>query len=100
RLHLNRHRELARLVDVKTKQLAADFEERSRLRARFESILDRAPVVIYVTGLDGRYLVSNLRHQEALGKTKAEIIGRADEEIFGPGVTPPFRARDSQIPKE
>jgi PAS domain S-box-containing protein len=97
RQHVNRHRELAYLVDEKTRQLAADFEERSRLRARFESILDHAPAVIYVTDLGGRYVVSNLRHQAVLSKTRVEIIGRTDEEIFGPGTHVPFRARDTQV---
>ena len=83
RQHLNRHRELARLVESKTRQLASDFEERSRLQARFESILDHAPTLIYVKDLAGRYIVSSLRHREALGRTREEVIGRTDEEIFG-----------------
>jgi PAS domain S-box-containing protein len=93
--HLSRHRELARLVELKTRQLRSDFEERSRIQMRFESILDHAPMLIYVKDLEGRYVVSSLRHRELLGKTREEIIGKTDEEIFGPGSATPFRANDS-----
>src|ERR1019366_8583682 len=74
--HLSRHRELARLVELKTRQLRSDFEERSRIQMRFESILDHAPMLIYVKDLEGRYVVSSLRHRELLGKTREEIIGK------------------------
>lgn len=95
--HLSRHRQLARLVEMKTGQLRSDFEERTRIQARFESILDHAPALIYVKDLEARYIVSNRRHREALGKARDEIVGKTDDEIFGSGSAAPFGAKDGEV---
>ncbi|MGJ5817198.1 ATP-binding protein [Paludibaculum fermentans] len=95
--HLSRHRDLARLVEEKTRQIAADYQERSRIQERFQTILDRAPVGIYVKDLQGRYLVSNLQHQILLGGRRAEVLGKTDAEIPGTETCGFLRANDEVV---
>jgi signal transduction histidine kinase/ActR/RegA family two-component response regulator len=94
--HLNRHGELRRAVESTTQRLKADFEEHSRIQARFESILDHAPTLIYVKNLDGRYLISNLRHCDVFRRSREQIIGKTDDEIFGAESNAPFEAGEAE----
>lgn len=96
-LHLSRHRELRRAVVTTTADLKAEFELHSRSQARFQQILDHAPMLIYVKDLDGRYLISNLRHAEVLGKPRADILDHTDEDLFGPERNAPFGVVDADV---
>src|SRR5262249_40921603 len=94
--HLSRHRGLRLAVDVTTQRLKQEFEEHSRIYARFESILDHAPTSIYVKDLEGRYVISNLRHCEILGRSREQIIGKTDGEIFSPPTAPLFPGGEAE----
>lgn len=95
--HLSRHRDLARLVEEKTSQIAADYEERSRIQERFQTILDRAPVGIYAKDLQGHYMVSNLQHQMLLAGRRTEILGKTDAEIPGTETCEFLRTNDDVV---
>ena len=94
--HWTRHRELGRAVTSTTQRLKSDFETHSRIQARFEAILDHAPTLIYVKDLEGRYIISNLRHSAVLGMSRQQILGKSDDELFGPGSAPPFQAGETE----
>jgi PAS domain S-box-containing protein len=47
-----------------------------------QAILDNLPSAIYVKDIQGRYLFINRQFERLVHLTKAEIIGKTDEEIF------------------
>jgi PAS domain S-box-containing protein len=95
--HIDRHRELRYAVESTTRRLTNEFEEHSRTQARFELILDHAPMLVYVKDLEGRYLISNRRYCEVLGKSRDDLAGKTNEQVFGPGVTAPFTGGESEV---
>jgi PAS domain S-box-containing protein len=46
------------------------------------AVADHAPVVIYVKGRDGRFLLSNQQHAQLLGLSPAEVIGKRERDLL------------------
>ncbi len=51
--------------------------------ALLRAIVSAAPLVIYAKGLDHRFVLSNRRHAELVGRPAADILGSTDSELFG-----------------
>lgn len=49
---------------------------------RAESVIDRAPAVIFVKDLDGRYIIANAEFLSIFGLHKDQVIGGSNEDLF------------------
>ena len=49
---------------------------------RAESVIDRAPAVIFAKDLDGRYIIANAEFLSIFGLRKEQVIGEANENLF------------------
>ncbi|MEO5359629.1 MAG: response regulator [Nitrospirota bacterium] len=61
---------------------------------RLQSIMDNAQAVIYLKDTTGRYLMVNRHFEDLFHKTKEEVTGRTDYEIFDTG---PFHEHDMMV---
>lgn len=62
--------------------------------ARLGSILDNTTAVIYVKDTDGRYLLINKQYEQLFHKTRDEMIGKTDHEVFPKEAADIFHAND------
>lgn len=63
--------------------LATAGGEGAALNRFVEAALRSAPVVIYAKDTALRFVMSNARHAELLGRTPSEVLGHTDAELFG-----------------
>lgn len=76
-------------------------EEASReSEARLRSILDQAPVSIYIKDLEGRYVFLNVFAEKMLGLADEEVIGKRNEEILPPETAEQLSANDEGVIRE
>jgi PAS domain S-box-containing protein len=95
REELESAREFGVLVDVESRRVAEQAVRDSE--ARFRSVLDNAPVGIFIKDLQGRYTLVN-RHCEALlGHTNAEVRGKRSEDILPPEAAAEIAAKDQAV---
>ena len=66
------------------------------LEERFQTIIDMAPIPIYVKNTSHRYVVANAKADELTGLKRGQLVGRADEGILSPGATEADSGIDSQ----
>jgi PAS domain S-box-containing protein len=64
---------------------------------RLRAILDNTTAVIYVKDLQGRYLLVNRRFEALFHRTREEIQGKTDHEIFPRETADAFRANDRAV---
>ncbi|HEV3006954.1 MAG TPA: response regulator, partial [Pirellulales bacterium] len=64
---------------------------------RLQSILDNATAVIYVKSIDGRYVLVNRSFESLFHRTRAEIVGQTDHDLFPREMADAFRANDQQV---
>ena len=81
---------LRRAVAHRTAQLQ---EQRQRLR----TLLDTLPDMVWLKGLDGRYLACNKPFEQLVGMAAAQIIGRQDSDILAPQQATAFAASDAAV---
>lgn len=62
-----------------------------------QAILDHSPAVIYVKDLEGRYLLTNLRHEELFHLSPGQARGKTDFDLFPRDIARAFRANDRHI---
>ncbi len=79
--------ELARARDLAMSRAQAG-------ESMFKSLLDAIPDVVFFKGLDGRYLACNPAFQELEGRTRSEIVGLRDEDLYPPEMAAGFRRDD------
>ncbi|MBC8159444.1 MAG: PAS domain S-box protein, partial [Alphaproteobacteria bacterium] len=90
------------LVDV-TKQKMVETElrdseaRRRENEARLRTILDNAPIEIYLKDTEGRFVFSNRQNAEWYGVDSVEAIGRATEDYFPPDYAKIAVARDQKV---
>lgn len=72
------------------KELAAR-EERER------AILENTPAVVYVKGVDGKYLYVNQRFVDLFSLNRPAVLGKTDYEIFPVVLADKFRQNDRQV---
>lgn len=74
---------------------SGDLDEPVGARARwFATFMRYLPGLAWIKDLDGRYVFVNDAAERDFGKTRAELYGRTDEEIFPPRTAEQFRAND------
>ncbi|MDY3555617.1 PAS domain S-box protein [Gemmata sp. JC717] len=73
-------RMLGTITDVTARKTAE--LELQRTRAVLQKLVDHSPALIFMTGVDGRYLLFNPRCEAALGARAADVLGRTPAEAF------------------
>lgn len=61
------------------------------------SLLDSMPDIIFFKDIEGRYLGCNPHFIEFVGRSKAEIIGKTDYELFDKAIADAFRENDRRM---
>ncbi|MEM5423308.1 PAS domain-containing protein [Paraburkholderia ferrariae] len=74
--------------------LEAQALELSDARARLMNVLDTIPDIVWLKGTDGIFLLCNHSFEQFAGKSKAEVIGKTDQDIFNAELADFFRERD------
>ena len=84
--------------------VGTNLTERKRAEAarrlaeeRMQAIIDNAPAVIFMKGLDGRYLMINQKWADLFHITREEVVGKSDDEIFPPEMARAFQENDRQV---
>lgn len=62
-----------------------------------EQILDNLPAPIYAKDSEGRFVFSNRRHDELIGRSEAELIGKSDADFYPPETARAFMANDLKV---
>jgi PAS domain S-box-containing protein len=62
-----------------------------------KAVVDSTTAVIYIKGVDGRYLLVNRRFEELFHVTNETARGRPDHELFPKAVADAFRANDLRV---
>ncbi len=76
------------------------IEEALRLsKEQMQSILDNTTAVIYLKGLQGKYLFINRQYQYLFHITNEEIVGKTDHDIFPKEMADAFQANDQKVLK-
>jgi PAS domain S-box-containing protein len=70
---------------------------RLNLEERRQTIIDMAPMPIYIKDSDHRYVFSNAQADELAGKQRGELLGRTDAAIMAPEALAQTRAIDARI---
>jgi len=81
--------DLERLVDDRTRELAAEIEERERReeelgveRKLLRTVIDNVPDYIYVKDRQSRFIVNNQAVANNLGFQPSQVIGKTDFDFF------------------
>jgi PAS domain S-box-containing protein len=70
---------------------------RLNLEERRQTIIDMAPMPIYIKDSDHRYVFSNAQADELAGKERGELLGQTDAAIMAPEALAQTRAVDARI---
>ncbi len=76
---------------VETRKALQDSERILR------AILDNTPVPIYLKDLQGRLILSNITHQQALNCSAEEILGKTDYELLPKAIADAVRENDEKV---
>jgi two-component system cell cycle sensor histidine kinase/response regulator CckA len=84
--------------------VARDISERKRVeRALIEShsllqaVIEGTSDAVFVSDLDGRYVMINPAGLRYFDRTVEEVLGRTNAELFGPELAEPTHARDREL---
>ena len=80
------------ITEIKQAQAALKESE-----ARFQAILDKSPVSIYLKDLQGRYLLINPEAERRSGFSREQVIGKTDYEFLPTTVADELRANDQEV---
>jgi two-component system, NtrC family, sensor kinase len=75
-------------------------EKEAELRqgeSRFQAILDNSPAVIYMKDLEGRYLLTNHRHEVLFHVSRDQVRGKTDRDIFPEHIARAFQSNDRKV---
>jgi len=75
-------------------------QEREEHQFRLQSILDNTPLIIFIKGLDGRYLLANKTYKDVFHLTEKQIIGKTDFDLVGETDAKRYEEIDSYVIKE
>jgi two-component system, cell cycle sensor histidine kinase and response regulator CckA len=84
---------LVRDITARKQAERALLESHSLLHAVVEGTSDP----IFIKDLQGRYLMINSAGAASLGRTAAEMIGKPDQQLFGPEMAASMTARDQEV---
>ncbi|MBD2459823.1 PAS domain S-box protein [Oscillatoria sp. FACHB-1407] len=76
------------------KQAEAALWETNHL---LQSILDSAPVAIYVKDLEGRYLIVNAQVEDNINISQDKILGKTDYELFSSDIAEQLQVNDQKV---
>ena len=62
-----------------------------------EQILDHLPTPVYVKDHDAKFVFSNRAHDELIGKTETELIGKSDADFYPAETAATFLANDRGV---
>jgi PAS domain S-box-containing protein len=65
--------------------------------ALLDAFIEQAPVLAFVTSSSGRVELANESYAAVLNLTRAEVVGRTNEELFGADASAAYRERNSQV---
>ena len=86
---------LENFIDISERKKAeADIKRQEGL---IRSLLDSIPDIIFFKNLDGVYLGCNPPFAEFVGKSREEIIGRTDYDLFDKEIADFFRENDKRM---
>ncbi len=81
---------LERKVRERTRELEATQRLLELKLHEIQLIIDSSPELIFQKDLSGRYLQVNRPFLKAFGKTPEEVVGKRDDEVFGPHEADPL----------
>jgi PAS domain S-box-containing protein len=92
---------------VDTEELVATVRALLRLRAaetalrererQLQAILDHTPVILFMKGTDGRYILANRGYEQLAGRSVAEMQGHLDVELFDRAAATALGAREQEV---
>ncbi len=66
-------------------------------QARLQALLDNSTNVTTMKDLEGRYILVNSRFEQLLGRSKDQIIGKTDADIYPEGLAGVLQMNDSRV---
>ncbi|MEB3885873.1 PAS domain S-box protein [Lyngbya sp. CCY1209] len=82
-------------LEAKERAIAETALQQSQ--RQLQAILDRAPAIVYLKDLDGRYLLVNREYERRFGLSRDRVRGRTDYDLFPPEMATVFEARDRAV---
>jgi PAS domain S-box-containing protein len=73
------------------------LKERDDARSLVQKVLDQTQAVIYIKDLEGRFIFVNGQFCRIFELTQAQIIGKADHDLFPKAIADHFRANDLRV---
>ncbi|MEX2648394.1 MAG: ATP-binding protein [Alphaproteobacteria bacterium] len=70
---------------------------RNEVEGRLRAFMDHAPFVMYVKGLDGRYLVSNAEHERVFGRPDRPVMGSVVADLCPPEMASLITEHDATV---
>jgi PAS domain S-box-containing protein len=74
-----------------------DVTAERRARQLLQGVLDECPSVVFIKGLDGRYLLTNRAFDRLLGQVRNGALGKTDAVLFAPEVAERLRTVDAEV---
>jgi PAS domain S-box-containing protein len=65
--------------------------------SRLQAILDNSPAVIYVKDLEGRYLLTNHRHEVLFHASREQVRGKTAFDVFPESMARTFQSHDRRV---
>ena len=89
--------DLEQRVEERTKELETAAAEIRLSEERLQDILDNSTAVVYLKDLDGRYLLVNREYEELFHRTREEVEGKTDYDVFPEEMADAFRENDRKV---
>ena len=89
--------DLERRVEQRTRELQIANERLAGSEARLRTILDSAPLLVYLKDPDDRYLFINRELEQSFGFKRAEVIGKTGHEVFPAEAADAYRKVDVEV---
>jgi PAS domain S-box-containing protein len=80
--------------------LRSAYEDVHRRQQQLDAILDNSTAVIYLKDTDGRFMLVNRQFEALYKKSRDEVAGKTDHELFPRYIADAFRANDRRVLKE
>ncbi|KYF52960.1 hypothetical protein BE04_48185 [Sorangium cellulosum] len=84
---------------VDNTELVHALTQSSVSKERLSAILDNTPALVTMKDSIGAYVYVNQRFCGVLGRSEKDVLGRTDEELFGPKAGSALRERDFEVLK-
>src|SRR6185503_14229639 len=72
-----------KLIDREIRRRAKANSQLQKSRARFQAILDHAPMTVVVKDLEGRYTFVNRRLEQWTDQGSSSLLGKTIRDLFG-----------------